>query len=260
MFEPDFLGCVTVLDSAQGKNTHFEVIEYDKVYGVYDTKTYTPKSFINKLRQVRIKLSNNATIVTEAGALQFLKGNIEMKTDSSAAGLVRGIFSSALTAESAVKPTYTGSGELYLEPSYKNYILFVLDNEEVVVDKGIFYCCESSINVGIFKNDTIAGLVSGEGMFQTKLSGSGVCVIESPVTEHELLIYQLNNDILRVDGNYAILRRGNITFTVEKSSKSILSSIKSGEGLLYVYRGVGEVWLVPGQHFARTSAWGTPGA
>lgn len=254
MFNPDFHGCVSVLDSARGKHTYFEVIEYECVFGAYDTKKYQPKSFINKLRQVRIRM-DDASIVTEAGALQFLKGNIQMKTDNSLGGLVRGMISSTLSSESAVKPVYSGTGEIYLEPSYKNYILFVLDNEEVVVDKGIFYCCDQSISVGVFKNDTIAGLAGGEGMFQTKLSGSGVCVIECPVSEHELLIYQLNNDELRVDGNYAILRRGNISFTIEKSSKSILSSLKSGEGLLYVYRGTGEVWLVPAQNFVHNSGY-----
>ena len=254
MFRPDFLECVTVLDSVNGKNTCFEVLEYERLYGVYDTKTYPPKSFVNKLRQVRISL-DNASIMTEAGALQFFKGRIEMKTDNSVGGIVRGIFSSALTSESSVKPVYSGSGEIYLEPSYKNFILFVLDNDEVVADKGSFYCCETSINVSVAKNDILAGIASGEGIFQTKLSGSGVCVVESPVTEHELLIYQLNNEELKVDGNYAILRRGNISLSVERSSKSILSSVKSGEGLLYVYRGTGEVWLVPGMNFARGAGW-----
>ena len=53
------------------------------------------------------------------------------------------------------------------------------------------------------------------------------------------------NDTLKVDGNFAILRTGNIEFSVEKSSKSIVGTMVSGEGLVNVYRGTGEVWLTP---------------
>lgn len=34
-------------------------------------------------------------------------------------------------------------------------------------------------------------------------------------------------------------------FTVEKSTKSLLGSLASGEGLVNVYRGSGKIWLSP---------------
>ena len=63
--------------------------------------------------------------------------------------------------------------------------------------------------------------------------------------ESEIFKCVLINDTLKVDGNFAILRTGNIEFSVEKSSKSIVSSLTSGEGFVNVYRGSGEVWLIP---------------
>ena len=48
-----------------------------------------------------------------------------------------------------------------------------------------------------------------------------------------------------MDGNFAILRSGNIEFTVEKSGTTLVGTAINGEGLLNVYNGTGEVWLVP---------------
>ena len=51
--------------------------------------------------------------------------------------------------------------------------------------------------------------------------------------------------MLRVDGNFAVLRSASLQFTVERSAKSLLGSAVSGEGLVNVYRGTGSVWLAP---------------
>ena len=55
----------------------------------------------------------------------------------------------------------------------------------------------------------------------------------------------LENDVLKVDGNFAIAWSGSLDFTVERSGKSLLGSAASGEGLVNVYRGTGKVLLAP---------------
>ncbi len=85
----------------------------------------------------------------------------------------------------------------------------------------------------------------GEGLFQTKLSGTGIALLELPVPQEEIIEYNLNNETLKVDGNFSVLRNGKINFTVEKSTKSIIGAATGGEGLLNVYRGTGTVWVLP---------------
>jgi uncharacterized protein (AIM24 family) len=58
----------------------------------------------------------------------------------------------------------------------------------------------------------------------------------------------LNNERLQVNGNFAILRRGSIHFTVEKSTKSLLGFMTSGEGWLQTFSSTGQVWLAPTQY------------
>ena len=90
-----------------------------------------------------------------------------------------------------------------------------------------------------------AAVAGGETFFQQQLTGPGLVILESVVPMEEIDIIRLENDVLRVDGNFAILRSSSLEFTVERSAKTLIGSAMSGEGLVHVYRGTGEIWLAP---------------
>ena len=69
--------------------------------------------------------------------------------------------------------------------------------------------------------------------------------LESHCPKEELIEITLQNDVLKVDGNFAICWSGSLDFTVERSGKSLIGSAASGEGLVNVYRGTGKVLLAP---------------
>lgn len=48
-----------------------------------------------------------------------------------------------------------------------------------------------------------------------------------------------------MDGNFAIAWTNGLQFTVERSTKTLIGSAASGEGLVNVYRGTGRVLLAP---------------
>lgn len=73
----------------------------------------------------------------------------------------------------------------------------------------------------------------------------GSCVMESNVPRSELVEVVLDNDTLKIDGSYAICWSGSLSFTVERSGKTLIGSAASGEGLVNVYRGSGKVLLAP---------------
>jgi uncharacterized protein (AIM24 family) len=96
-----------------------------------------------------------------------------------------------------------------------------------------------------------SALFGGEGWFQTRVKGSGICVFESPVPADEVVRVDLKDQTLQVDGNFALMRTGRIEFSVEQSTKSLLGTLTSGEGLLQTFRGTGSVWLAPTQDIYR---------
>ena len=78
-----------------------------------------------------------------------------------------------------------------------------------------------------------------------KLTASGACVLESNVPRSEIVEVILDNDVLKIDGSFAICWSGSLQFTVERSGKTLVGSAASGEGLVNVYRGTGRVMLAP---------------
>lgn len=253
------------ISEMQGAGASFEVLEYPELNGGKDVNSSVMLSFMKdaniRLRQAKVTLQGGS-VRLEAGALSYLKGNIEM--DSNMGGLLglgKKLLTSKVTGETAFKPRYKGTGEIFLEPSFGHYALIYLENEEIVVDDGLFYACEDTVEVGAYMQKNLsASFMGNEGLFQTKLSGRGVVLLEIPVPEDEIVKYTLVNDTLKVDGNFALLRSRGVEFSVEKSSKSLLSSATSGEGFLNVFRGTGEVWIAPTQYvYKHLSFWGLGG-
>jgi uncharacterized protein (AIM24 family) len=254
-----------VLDVITRPSLKIEVLGYKQLRGSQNPYTATNLFFANQaglqLKQVRLTL-NNGQVITEAGALHYLQGAIESTSSvGGAAGLGKAFLKSLTTQESIFTPKYEGTGEIYLEPSFGFYLIHELHNEQIIADKDLFYCGSASLDVSMVAQRNISSAVlGGEGLFQVSVKGSGLCVFEIPVPAAELKRVDLHNDVLKVDGNFALMRTGNVSFTVEKSTKGLLGSMASGEGLLQTFRGTGTVWLAPTQAiYQRISMGGLSG-
>jgi uncharacterized protein (AIM24 family) len=240
---------ITIIDKIGDAQSSASIQEWQSLDGSDDIKTaqtlYYARQVGMRLRQVVLRI-NNSGVIIEPGALHFMRGNITSEVKAGGlGGLAKKLVTSAMTAETVFRPTYSGTGEIYLEPSFGHYILVQIDSE-TIVDKGMFYASQDTVTVGAaIQKHISAGMAGGEGWFQTKLSGQGWCVLTSPVPVSEIVKISLNKEKLSVDGNFALLRKGNIDFKVEKSSKSIIGSMRGGEGLFQTFTGTGEVWLAP---------------
>ena len=228
-----------------------EVLQYDNLMGMTNVNGAQRLWFMNqaniKTRQIAVYINNDG-IKIEPGAMSYFQGPLEMTSGINSIGsAISRAVSSKLTGEKWALPEYVGSGILVLEPSFKHYIIAELDNgETIITDKGMFYCAQSSVRVAPIMNNQISGaLLGGEGIFQQALTGPGLVILESPVPMCEINIIHLQNDVLKVDGNFALLRSGNLQFTVERSARTLVGSAVSGEGLVNVFRGTGDIWLAP---------------
>lgn len=243
----------TVIDKISYDNVDFEILAYDSLEGAQNIDTAMGLFFANqvglKMKQVRIHI-NNSSVKTEAGALYYYKGKIESKTNmGGVGGLFKKAVSGAITNESAIKPTYSGTGEILLEPSFKHYIIMELSKDAIIVDKGMFYCCSGNIEVkGVAQKNISSALLGGEGIFQIELSGTGVVILECNVPKDELVEYEIHpGEELKVDGNFVVARTKDVEFSVTKSDKSLFGSAINGEGFLNTFKGQGTVWLAPTQ-------------
>ena len=229
----------------------FTVVEYLKDLSVTPSTAMTAY-YCNEMnvrkRQVICDLSK-ANITLQAGAMQWMAGNVNATTGLKGVGdffgkAVRG----KVTGESAVKPEYTGNGVLVLEPTYRHILLIDLAdwNGSIVLDDGLFLACDSKLKQkAVMRSNFSSAVAGGEGLFNLGIVGNGVLCLESPSPKEELVEVTLQDDVLKVDGNMAIAWSGTLDFTVERSGKTLLGSAASGEGLVNVYRGTGKVLLAP---------------
>jgi uncharacterized protein (AIM24 family) len=239
-----------VLDRKSIGGATVEVVSYGTLAGSADARTAEQLFFLReagmKLKAVRLTLDGGKARV-EPGALYWMKGALEMRA-STGGGILRAAARRLTSGESFFVNELHGRGQAMLEPTYGHFILVELDDDALIVDKGMFYAGIGNLDIGASMQSNIgAGVFGGEGWFQTKISGKGVVALFSPVPMDELVEVDLAGDKLSVDGNFALMRTGDIKFSVEKSSKSWMATSVSGEGLLQVFEGTGKVWLAPTQ-------------
>lgn len=229
----------------------FKVIEYQRDLSVTPETAvgafYCSQMNVRK-KQVVCDMSK-ANITLQAGAMQWTVGDVNANTGIKGVGDFFGkAMRGSVTGESAIKPEYTGTGTLVLEPTYKYILLLDVDdwNGSIVLDDGLFLACESTLKHKAVMRSNVSSAVAGnEGLFNLGIQGKGVLCLESPCPREELIEVTLQNDVLKVDGNFAIAWSGSLDFTVERSGKSLIGSAASGEGLVNVYRGTGKVLLAP---------------
>ena len=212
----------------------FQVIQYKRDLSVSPSTAMTAY-FCDEMnirkRQVMCDHSKSNGITCQAGAMQWTVGNVNATTGVKGAGDFLGkLVKGKVTGESAIKPEYVGDGTLVLEPTYRHIVLLDTSewNGKVVLDDGLFLACDASIKQKLVARSNVSS-----------------AVLECRCPQEELIEITLENDVLKVDGSFAIAWSDSLNFTVERSGKTLIGSAASGEGFVNVYRGTGKVLLAP---------------
>ena len=232
---------------------NFHVLEYVQDASVSPMNAMN-EYFMSKMhvrrRQVVIDIDKDHSAVIQAGAMQWMGGNVQATSGVKGIGDFLGkALKGAVTKETAVKPEYVGEGCLVLEPTYKYIILADVGkwgSAGMTIEDGMFLACDANVKSKVVARKNLSSAVLGsEGLFNLSLQGNGVAALESNVPEDELIEVILENDELKIDGNLAVCWSSNLEFTVERSTKTLVGSAVSGEGLVNVYRGTGRVLMCP---------------
>lgn len=232
---------------------NFHVLEYVQDASVSPMNA-ADEYFMSKMnvrrRQVFIEINRDHSAIIQSGAMQWMGGHVQATSGVKGIGDLFGkAIKGAVTKESAVKPEYVGEGYLALEPTYKYIILEDVSKwgtAGMTIEDGIFLACDSNVTSRVVARKNVSSAVlGGEGLFNLSLQGNGVAVLESNVPEDELIEIELENDELKIDGNLAVCWSSNLEFTVERTTKTLVGSAVSGEGLVNVYRGTGKVLMSP---------------
>ena len=198
-----------------------------------------------RLNMVKIELENGS-FRYEAGAMHYMQGNLELESEVPSIGKM---FKSMITKEKIVKPVIRGTGTVFMQPSFGEFTILDLKNDEWILDQRAYYASEMNIEIGVYTNRAIGALFSGEKWFQTVVAGTGKVIITSAGPLEEI---ELNNEKLVVDGAFAVARTSGVDLKVAKATSGIFSTIISGEGLVNTFTGTGKVLIAPVDNYYNT--------
>lgn len=249
----------TKIDEREGRGMRFELFQLArKIHSVMPlaftggTATGTfqmPSPIPQTVRQLRVKLDGGAALL-EPGALQYAVGKLQIEVQKQERGsnvFTRAI-ASAGTGESGFATRYTGYGEVWTEPTTKHFVIAAMDgpDDTLILDDKAFYACEGTVTLKTHIHRTVAGVLSGNGLMQPKLEGAGAFVVESPVPVEEIEIVELTgSDELIVDGDLMLMYSASLSVELRPLVRGLRNAMRSGEGLVFVFKGTGTVWLTP---------------
>lgn len=199
----------------------------------------------DNLEVLTLKIGPNDTIYGEAGALTYMSGNIEMKTEASG-GIIKSL-KRKFSGESFFLTRFESAweeGVLAFAGKSPGRILplHLQPGIEYIAQKDAFLCAEEDIDLDIHVKKKLGkGLFGGEGFILQKLSGTGKAFLHIPgdLIEEELQADQT----LKVSTGHVAAFEPSIGFDIDRTG-GIRSSLFSGQGLfMTTLQGPGKVWL-----------------
>jgi uncharacterized protein (TIGR00266 family) len=198
------------------------------------------------MQTLDIYLSQGEAMYTESGGMAWMKGNIDMSTNTKG-GLMAGL-GRKLAGESLFMTTYTsrdpGEALIVFTPEAPGKVLPIKlgEGQSMICQRDAFMCAEDSVGLSMhFRKRLGSGLFGGEGFILQKISGPGYAFLEIPgeVREYSLAA----GEAMRVDPGHIALFEPSVNYDVQMV-KGLTNVLFGGEGLfLATLTGPGRVWL-----------------
>lgn len=197
------------------------------------------------LQTLDIFLSQGESVFTESGGMAWMRGDIEMGTNTRG-GLLKGLARS-LAGESLFLTSYrcnSGEAMITFTPEAPGSIIPVelAANQSRICQKDAFMVAEESVTLEVhFRKKLGAGLFGGEGFILQKLTGPGVAWVEIAGEVREYALQP--GEMMKVDPGHIAMYEPSVNYDITRV-KGVKNILFGGEGLfLASLTGPGRVWL-----------------
>jgi uncharacterized protein (AIM24 family) len=193
---------------------------------------------IEGMRQVVITLDDE-TVRARRGAMSTMSGRITLTPRLPSPG---DMFRSIFSREARVRPFYTGTGSVLLQPSLGGYhILDVKEGERWILEPRVYWASEGNVRLGFTREPLFASLWAGDGPlnWKTTLRGAGRVAINTPGPVETM---EIEDGEMRVQGRLVLGRTDGLTFSSQRSA-SFPRNLISGQKRLRVFSGSGKLLI-----------------
>ena len=212
--------------------------------------------FGDDMQIVEVDLDPSETVISEAGAMNYLEDGISFEAKmGDGSKPVGGILDSlmhvgkrVLTGESIFMTHFTNEGaekkRVAFAAPYPGKIIPIAMakiGEELICQKDAFLCAALGTEITIsFQRKLGTGFFGGGGFILQRLKGDGMAFVHIGGT---VIKRELNNEVLRVDTGCIAAFTTGIDYSIERAG-NLKSMVFGGEGLfLATLQGSGTVYL-----------------
>jgi uncharacterized protein (AIM24 family) len=193
---------------------------------------------IEGMRQVVVTL-NDETVRARRGAMSTMSGRITLIPRLPSPG---DMFRSIFSREARVRPFYTGTGSVLLQPSLGGYhVLDVKESERWILEPRVYWASEGNVRLGLTREPLFASLWAGDGLFnwKTTLQGAGRVAINTPGPVETI---EIQDGEMRVQGRLVLGRTDGLKFSSQRSA-TFPRNLISGQKRLRVFSGTGKLLI-----------------
>jgi uncharacterized protein (TIGR00266 family) len=192
---------------------------------------------------VLASLEKGESMRAEAGAMVYKDITVDIEGKAQG-GIAKGL-GRMMTGESFFVSDLIAkrdSGKVMLAPTQIGNIveLNLTNGSSWILQKGAFLCSEPTVSTSVKSQGLGKGMFSGEGLFIIRAQGEGKLFISSFGAIHKL---ELNNEEIIVDNGHMVAWEDTLTYRIEKASQGLMSTFKSGEGLVARFKGTGTLYI-----------------
>jgi uncharacterized protein (AIM24 family) len=191
---------------------------------------------VEGMRQVCIDI-HDETVRARAGALKIYQGSIDFVPRLPR---VVDVWRSIFTREARVRPYYTGTGTIMLQPSLGGFhIREVHTDERWILEPGVYWASDGSVDLGLYRERFWPSLWAGDGFcaWKTVVNGEGRVAINAPGPVETV---EVEDGEMRVQGRLVLGRTEGLRFHSCRSAP-FPRNFLSGQTRLRVYRGTGKL-------------------
>src|SRR3546814_4340030 len=99
-------------------------------------------------------------------------------------------------------------------------------SDALLLDDRAFYACAAGISLTTHRHQTVAGVLSGNGLVQPKMSGKGVFAVEAPVPVEEIDTVELDGGSEPiVDGDFMLMYSASLNVSIGPLVKGLRNEI-----------------------------------
>ena len=194
-------------------------------------------------------LEPNDAIISEAGELSWMSGNVQMTTHTQMGGgggffgAIRRVAGGGSLFMTEYRP-YGGPGEVAFATRVPGHIVPVEigNGRELMIHRHGFLCATPQITLGVgFQQSLGAGIFGGDGFILQRVGGLGIAWIE---LSGEVILKELRpGELIRVHPGHVGAFENTVSFQIT-TVPGIRNMIFGGDGIfLAQLTGPGKVWL-----------------